>query len=162
MSPTTPLPSAHGCHWLELSQSASHSWPVASHLCPVYWSCTGPNYKQVHFMVVIFVVNYVSSYLTVTVDNEYRWNARKPGPMTARNYIVSLRTSACSDCVECTVMPSRTSCDNYVQQNIGKYRPHRIVESLADLYQISLLNKWHFAFRMYLFRFSVQRRVVLT
>ena len=122
----------------------SHSWPVTSHLCPLYWSCPGPYYKQIHFMVVIFVVNYVFLYFTFTVDNEYRWNARNPGPMTARSSIVSLRTRACSDCVECMVMPSRNRSDNYEKQKIGNYGPHRFVASLADLYQISLLNKWHF------------------
>jgi len=46
---------------------AGHITPMRSVLI-LPW----PYYKQVHFMVVIFVVNYVFLYFTLTVNNEYR------------------------------------------------------------------------------------------
>jgi hypothetical protein len=50
-----------------------------------------PNYKQFHVTVVIFVLNYVFLYITVTVGNEYRWNTQNPGSLTARSSTVSFK-----------------------------------------------------------------------
>jgi hypothetical protein len=149
----------HICHCLQYtcaidwkaSQSASHSWPATSLLCSVYWSCPGPDYKQFHVMVVIFVVNYVFLHFTVSVYNEYRWeNPKTLAPwlqeislfrheqvrvqIVLRAWLCHLVTITCN------------------RKLIGKYRSHWMVGSLTDLYQISLLSKWHFVFPMSLIR----------